>query len=54
MTDKTLVIVFCVAAVICLYSIFQYSQKLTQKYFVSAAISGLVCAGSFLWVYYDF
>jgi hypothetical protein len=54
MSDKALVILFALSAIVCLYAIFQYSQKLTQKYFITAAISGLICAGCFIWVYYDF
>lgn len=54
MTDKTLVIIFIIAAMVCIYSIVQYLQKQTHKYFIAAAISGLICSACFLWVYYDF
>ena len=53
MTDKILVIVFILSAFVCVYAILQYVQKQSQKYFVAASVAGLVCALSFVWVYYD-
>ena len=54
MSDKTLVVIFIVSALVCIVSIIQYIQKQTNKFFISAAISGLICAVCFIWVYYDF
>ena len=53
MTDKVLVIVFILSALVCVYAIVQYVQRQSQKYFIAASISALICALSFLWVYYD-
>ncbi|MBT8440077.1 MAG: hypothetical protein HKP55_07525 [Gammaproteobacteria bacterium] len=54
MNDKILVAVFLISGLVCITSIIKYVQHDNQKFFHIASISGLVCAASFLWVYYDF
>lgn len=54
MTDKFLVVVFLISGLVCITSIIKYVQDNNQKFFTIASISGLICAVSFLWVYYDF
>jgi len=54
MTDKLLVGVFLISGLVCITSVLKYAQHENQKFFTVAAISGLICMASFLWVYYDF
>ena len=54
MTDKFLVVVFLISGLVCITAVIKYAQNNNQKFFTVAAISGLICTASFLWVYYDF
>jgi len=54
MSDKILVVVFLISGLVCITSVIKYAQHDNQKFFISAAVSGLICTASFLWVYYDF